>query len=732
MLTRLLTGDELSRRLLTPAEPPAMPDDASGHQDLPEPGQGVPGYQRSAWTMLIETSRRWQHVRESYLYPLLKELLEERPELISDIGSAALIRLPGDAPLDVLEALEKAFPKDRQVDLDAGIAAIASRLTQARLKDTHDPAGKADLHSDLAIRWIDAGLYDRALNEADHAVRIYQQLVHEDMATTLPLARALMTVGSVLTQLERREKAHAAAEEAVQVLRRLTSVDPDEAEIADAFLGRALIRLSEARLELVWYEEARAAAAEAVNILQRLTETNRALAVEVLPAALIYLAMACSKMGQYQQAEAPAREAVEITRQLVQTSADPAIYEPNLAFVLNNSVEVLAGLGLFEEARASGDEAAGIYRKLARANPDAFEPELFVPLSNLCGLLTRLGRYGEALVYADEAVAIDRKRALKNRAAAEPHLAFTLTVRGQCLQQLGRREEAKDDLEEAVVIYRRLVPESAFRVQFASALVTLGGALSALGQLEEARVAAERAVEIYRQLARENPAKHEYDLAYALVTLGDVLSDLWLIEETRAASLAAARASLTAARILRKKAAATSDGFELLLSLALVIFSAALAELGQYKEAEPPANEAVEISRRLAPENPAAHEPVLARALLVLGAALAELGRYQEAEAPADEAVEISQRLARENPDDVEPLLAYALLARVSLRISGAVKDYRTAAAEAQDAVRLLTPPERRARFGRIYIKGLSLLADSLDGLGKHEQADLARQRIVN
>ena len=123
--------------------------------------------------MLIETSSRWQGVAEGYLYPLL----EERPGLISEIGSAALTRLADYARPEVLTALETAFPSTVRSTLNAGIAAIAARLTQHRLNATDDPAKKAELHLDLTRRWRFAGLYDRALNEADRAVQIGRRLV---------------------------------------------------------------------------------------------------------------------------------------------------------------------------------------------------------------------------------------------------------------------------------------------------------------------------------------------------------------------------------------------------------------------------------------------------------------------------------------------------------------------------------------------------------------------------
>src|SRR6516165_12641757 len=68
----------------------------------------------------------------------------------------------------------------------------------------------------------------------------------------------------------------------------------------------------------------------------------------------------------------------------VQASENPAAYEPNLAIMLGNFSVVLHDLQWSEEALAIAEEAARIFRKLARENPDAFGLELLSPLSNLC------------------------------------------------------------------------------------------------------------------------------------------------------------------------------------------------------------------------------------------------------------------------------------------------------------------------------------------------------------
>ena len=75
------------------------------------------------------------------------------PQLAVDAGSAALqrsVQLPGITPA-VLEAIEALLPEHRHVDLDVGIAALATRLATHRLSMTDDRAKRARIHHDLGV-----------------------------------------------------------------------------------------------------------------------------------------------------------------------------------------------------------------------------------------------------------------------------------------------------------------------------------------------------------------------------------------------------------------------------------------------------------------------------------------------------------------------------------------------------------------------------------------------------
>ena len=86
-----------------------------------------------------------------------------------------------------------------------------------------------------------------------------------------------------------------------------------------------------------------------------------------------------------------------------------------------------------------------------------------------------------------------------------------------------------------------------------------------------------------------------------------------------------------------------------------------LGEVGRPEEALAPANEAVELRRRLAEANPAAHLPDLAGSLHNLANRLSEVGRREEALAPVNEAVELRRRQAETNPAAYLPYLAGSL-----------------------------------------------------------------------
>ncbi len=194
--------------------------------DLLAPGtEGEP----AAWlgpaiTMLIETARRWPHIRDSQLYPLL----HAHPQLALQAGSAALAalaRLPG-VDVTLLEAIEARTPPGRHINLDAGIAALTARLAKHRLATSSDPAEHARTHDNLAVRLHNAGLHQQALTAISTATQTWQQLTATNRDAYLPgLAMSLSNRANLLAETGRRDEAVPVSEEAVRLRRELAALN---------------------------------------------------------------------------------------------------------------------------------------------------------------------------------------------------------------------------------------------------------------------------------------------------------------------------------------------------------------------------------------------------------------------------------------------------------------------------------------------------------------------------
>ncbi len=141
-------------------------------------------------------------------------------------------------------------------------------------------------------------------------------------------------------------------------------------------------------------EEALKAAQEAVEVYRRLAQANPQAFEPNLAASLNNLANILAGLGRRGEALEAAQEAVEVYRRLAQ--ANPQAFEPDLAGSLNNLSVFLADLGRREEALKAAQEAVVIRRRLAQANPQAFEPDLARSLGTLGWVLLDSDRAREA------------------------------------------------------------------------------------------------------------------------------------------------------------------------------------------------------------------------------------------------------------------------------------------------------------------------------------------------
>jgi tetratricopeptide (TPR) repeat protein len=160
------------------------------------------------------------------------------------------------------------------------------------------------------------------------------------------------------------------------------------------------------------------------------------------------LANRLSDLGRREAALQAAEEAANLYRELAR--ARPDAFTPALAGSLNNLARSLSELGRREAALQAAEEAAELYRELARARPDTFTPDLAKSLNNLANALSDLGRHEAALQAVEEAAGFYRELARARPDAFTPHLATSLNNLANRLSDLGRREAALEAAEEAV------------------------------------------------------------------------------------------------------------------------------------------------------------------------------------------------------------------------------------------------------------------------------------------
>ncbi|MEU4038257.1 tetratricopeptide repeat protein, partial [Streptomyces collinus] len=530
---------------------------------------------------------------------------------------------------------------------------LAASLAHANMRPAQDnPAALAASLSNLGVRLAEAGRRDEALTAAEEAVEIYRRLAADNPTAHGPdLALSLSNLGVRLADAGRRNEALTVAEEAVEIRRRLAADNPT-AHGPD--LALSLSNLGVQLAAVGRRDEAFTAAEEAVEIYRRLAADNPTAYGPDLAASLSNLGIRLAEAGRGDEALTATEEAAQIRRRLA--ADNPAAHEPDLAASLSNLGIQLAAVGRRDEALTAAEKAVEIRRRLAADNPAAHEPDLAASLSNLGIRLAEAGRRNEALISEHEAVEIRRRLAADNPTAYRPVLASSLSNLGVRLVEVGRRDEALTAVEEAVEIRRRLAADNpaAHEPELALSLSNLGVQLAAVGRRDEAFTVAEEAVEIRRRLAADNPTAYRPVLAFSLSNLGIRLAEAGRRDE-------ALISEQEAVEIRRRLAADNPAAHEPDLAVSLSNLGVQLAAVGRQDEALTVAEEAVEIRRRLAADNPAAHRPDLALSLSNLGVRLAEAGRRDEALTAVEEAVEIRRRLAADNPAAHRPDLALSL-----------------------------------------------------------------------
>jgi tetratricopeptide (TPR) repeat protein len=275
-------------------------------------GQPPAAWARPAITVLIETARRWPHIRDRQLGPLLRPC----PELMLQAGGAALTALASLPGLDpaLLEVIEASLPPHRHIDLDTGIAALAARLAGHRLAASTDPAEHARIHHNLGVRLHDAGLRTQALAAAETATSLGRQLIRTDRDAYLPgLAGSLSNHALRLAETGRRAEAVPVSEQAVQLYQELAGLN------RDAYLpGLAMSLSNHANLlaETGRRAEAVPVSEQAVQLYQELAGLNRDAYLPDCIRGLAVFGHVLIENAQVREAIAPLIEALGLGQEL--------------------------------------------------------------------------------------------------------------------------------------------------------------------------------------------------------------------------------------------------------------------------------------------------------------------------------------------------------------------------------------------------------------------------------
>ena len=186
------------------------------------------------------------------------------------------------------------------------------------------------------------------------------------------------------------------------------------------------------------HQEALAAAQEAVDIRRKLYADNPDAIRPALAGSLNNLANRLSDLGRHREALEAAQEAVTMYRELA--ADNPAAFRPALAMSLNNLAKMLHNMGRHQETLKAVREAATLYHDLCKDNPTAFRPDWANSLSNLANSLSALGRHRKALEAAQEAVTMYRELVADNPDAFRPALAGSLNNLAAMVSDLGQHQ----------------------------------------------------------------------------------------------------------------------------------------------------------------------------------------------------------------------------------------------------------------------------------------------------
>ncbi|MFC7531868.1 hypothetical protein [Actinoplanes sp. GCM10030250] len=442
---------------------------------LPALAGGGPGTAGTALPLLVEAARRWPHLAEKHLLPLLAA----HPELAVQAGAVALSVLAAAPmiPLDVLAAIEASLPNDPPQDLYAGIAAITERLA----RDTTDPARAARLLRKLGWRLLDSGRVADGLATLTAAVDTARRLAAGNhTAHVAQLESALRAAGRAHARVGDWKKAAAALgqavacwndpagravpgpediascladlslalwhigdnawsltvrDQALQQLRRLVSTDPRHRRT----LARTLVQQAEQLRRGERRDDSLDALDEATDLLRAVAGGVGSGIESDIATALLARAKTLQSLGRLAEAEHAASGAVRFYRQLAGLNV---AFDQDLAQALEAEADILAARNRWAGAIEAQANATAIHRRLIRINAERYGLDLVHTLIRFARLCRDAGRkHREGLETLAEAMRLLHSGQW-DAATQQRLLAVAQSLGADLLEASGRREDA--------------------------------------------------------------------------------------------------------------------------------------------------------------------------------------------------------------------------------------------------------------------------------------------------
>ncbi|MGS2642900.1 hypothetical protein [Streptosporangium sp. LJ11] len=397
--------------------------------------------------------------------------------------------------------------------------------------------GLAHVLASLAGRLSELGRHEEALAPALQACTAYRHLAAMRPGEFLDrLAEALNQVADLLRLTGRAAEATAAAEEHLDLLRRMFARDAAaRLPLAMALVNLASVHYTETRR----WDDALRVTDEAIGLCDDAPGVRSAWLLEISAAALGNSASYLRALGLWDEAGTRLERAAELYAELVAAGYeefrdDLIDLTENLAspadapeFLLEHGDETLAyalRVAAAVSDPAHGREVADRWAEVMRMFDDMVAHErkvgggsLASALSVQATLRSTSGDHAAALAPGAEAIAIYRRLAARDTSVL-PHLALGFHGHSVDLSAAGRKSEAMDIAREAVALYRQLGDDH--RPGLANALNNLSIRLAEAERWDEALLAAEEAVEpgaVSDDLAEIERAGRLSDLARILL-----------------------------------------------------------------------------------------------------------------------------------------------------------------------------------------------------------------------